>query len=198
MAENLHRSACGQYRLNLSNRQAHCLSVAIAAAMGWTSGFNFSAGLVDFVLGWPLATKPYMLIVQGLVFAVIYYFVFDFAIRKFNLMTPGREPRKRPLPMRLRPPAKTSTSPCLPHLRGAGRCFQRQVHRKLHDPPAPGGERHLARRSGCHQEDRRSGRQGARQDQPTGDRRYGCAIRADAMNDIAKGVTVGGDTAPKA
>ncbi len=59
--------------------------------MDWMSGFNFSAGLVDFVLGWPLATKPYMLIVQGLVFAVIYYFVFDFAIRKFNLMTPGRE-----------------------------------------------------------------------------------------------------------
>ena len=47
--------------------------MAIAAAMDWMSGFNFSAGLVDFVLGWPLATKPYMLIVQGLVFAVIYY-----------------------------------------------------------------------------------------------------------------------------
>src|SRR5690625_7825109 len=32
-----------------------------------------------------------MLIVQGLVFAVIYYFLFRFLIRKFNIMTPGRE-----------------------------------------------------------------------------------------------------------
>lgn len=33
---------------------------------------------------------PWMLIVQGLVFAVIYYFVFDFMIKKFNMKTPGR------------------------------------------------------------------------------------------------------------
>ena len=32
-----------------------------------------------------------MLVVQGLVFAAIYYFGFRFAITKFNLMTPGRE-----------------------------------------------------------------------------------------------------------
>jgi PTS system N-acetylglucosamine-specific IIC component len=32
-----------------------------------------------------------MLLVQGLVFAVIYYFLFRFIITKFNLMTPGRE-----------------------------------------------------------------------------------------------------------
>lgn len=33
-----------------------------------------------------------MLIPQGLVMAAIYYFGFNFAIQKFNLMTPGREP----------------------------------------------------------------------------------------------------------
>lgn len=33
-----------------------------------------------------------MLILQGLVLAAIYYFGFDFAIKKFHLMTPGREP----------------------------------------------------------------------------------------------------------
>ncbi len=32
-----------------------------------------------------------MLILQGLVFGVIYYFVFRFLIIKFNLKTPGRE-----------------------------------------------------------------------------------------------------------
>ncbi|ANK61783.1 N-acetylglucosamine-specific PTS transporter subunit IIBC [Loigolactobacillus backii] len=70
------------------------ISLAFAAFMHWTAGFTFSAGLVDFVLSshLPIANMPYMLLVQGLVMAVIYYFGFDFAIKKFNLMTPGREP----------------------------------------------------------------------------------------------------------
>ncbi|KRM13322.1 nagE protein [Paucilactobacillus suebicus DSM 5007 = KCTC 3549] len=69
------------------------LSLAFAAMMHWTAGFSFSAGLVDFTLSshLPIANKPYMLLVQGVVMAFIYYFGFDFAIRKFNLMTPGRE-----------------------------------------------------------------------------------------------------------
>ena len=69
------------------------LSLAFAAFMHWTAGFAFSAGLVDFILSFknPIANQPYMLIVQGLVMAVIYYFGFDFAIKKFHLMTPGRE-----------------------------------------------------------------------------------------------------------
>jgi PTS system N-acetylglucosamine-specific IIC component len=69
------------------------LSLAIAAAFHWTAGFGFSAGLVDFLLSLkiPIANQPYMLLVQGLVFAVIYYFLFRFIITKFNLMTPGRE-----------------------------------------------------------------------------------------------------------
>ena len=70
------------------------LSMAFAAFMHWTAGFTFSAGLVDYILSFhmPIANKPYMLLVQGLVMAVIYYFGFDFAIKKFNLLTPGREP----------------------------------------------------------------------------------------------------------
>ncbi len=69
------------------------LSVFIAASMHWIAGFGFSAGLVDMVLSSrnPLATHWYMLILQGLVFFVIYYVVFRFTIKKFNLMTPGRE-----------------------------------------------------------------------------------------------------------
>ena len=39
----------------------------------------------------PLAVKWYMLIIQGLVFFVLYYLIFNFAIKKFNLRTPGRE-----------------------------------------------------------------------------------------------------------
>ncbi|NMD70061.1 PTS transporter subunit EIIC [Bacillus sp. DNRA2] len=69
------------------------LSLAVAAMFHWTAGFGFSAGLVDFVLSLkiPIANQPFMLIVQGLVFAVIYYFGFRFLITKFNLMTPGRD-----------------------------------------------------------------------------------------------------------
>lgn len=68
------------------------LSLFIAAFFGWTAGFGFSAGFIDGFLSFnlPLANQPYMLIIQGLVFAVIYYFGFRFAIGKFNLSTPGR------------------------------------------------------------------------------------------------------------
>lgn len=69
------------------------ISLAVASLFHWTAGFGFSAGLVDFVLSsrLPLANQPYMLLVQGLVFAVIYYAVFRFLIVKFNFKTPGRE-----------------------------------------------------------------------------------------------------------
>ncbi|WP_313385511.1 N-acetylglucosamine-specific PTS transporter subunit IIBC [Pantoea sp.] len=69
------------------------ISVFIAASMQWIAGFGFSAGLVDMVLSSrnPLATHWWMLIPQGIVFFVLYYVVFRFTIKKFNLMTPGRE-----------------------------------------------------------------------------------------------------------
>ena len=68
------------------------LSLAIAAAFNWTAGFTFSAGFIDYFLSYnlALANKPYMLLVQGLIFAVIYYFLFRFIIVKFDLKTPGR------------------------------------------------------------------------------------------------------------
>lgn len=69
------------------------LSLFIASTLHATAGFGFSAGLVDFILSsrLPLANKPFLLIIQGLVFAVLYYVVFKTLIVKFNLMTPGRE-----------------------------------------------------------------------------------------------------------
>ncbi|MEE3952127.1 N-acetylglucosamine-specific PTS transporter subunit IIBC [Peribacillus frigoritolerans] len=69
------------------------ISLAIAATFQWTAGFGFSAGFIDFVLSsrLPMANEPYMLLLQGLAFAVIYYFLFRFLITRFNLMTPGRE-----------------------------------------------------------------------------------------------------------
>lgn len=69
------------------------ISLIISASMQWIAGFGFSAGFIDLVLSSrnPLAVKWYMLVIQGLVFFVLYYLIFDFAIKKFNLRTPGRE-----------------------------------------------------------------------------------------------------------
>lgn len=69
------------------------VSCAIVAALPTRAGFNFSAGLVDYVLSFkaPHALNVAMLLVIGAAFAVIYYFAFRFIITKFDLKTPGRE-----------------------------------------------------------------------------------------------------------
>lgn len=69
------------------------ISVYIAASMQWIAGFGFSAGFVDLVLSTlnPLAVQWYMLLIQGIIFAAIYYVIFRAVIRIFNLKTPGRE-----------------------------------------------------------------------------------------------------------
>ncbi|MGD8190815.1 glucose-specific PTS transporter subunit IIBC [Brevibacillus ginsengisoli] len=56
-------------------------------------GMTFSGGVIDFLLFGvlPNRTEWWLVIPVGLAFAVIYYFGFRFAIRKFNLKTPGRE-----------------------------------------------------------------------------------------------------------
>ncbi|WP_306322342.1 MULTISPECIES: PTS transporter subunit EIIC [unclassified Streptomyces] len=70
------------------------ISMAVTWALGVHAGFNFSAGFIDYALNWNLATKPWMIIPIGLVMAALYYVVFRFAITKFNLTTPGREPEE--------------------------------------------------------------------------------------------------------
>jgi len=70
------------------------LSMAVTWALGVHAGFTFSAGAIDYGLNWTLATKPWLIIPIGLVFGAIYYFVFRFAITKWNLPTPGREPEE--------------------------------------------------------------------------------------------------------
>ncbi|MGL5175882.1 MAG: N-acetylglucosamine-specific PTS transporter subunit IIBC [Cetobacterium sp.] len=69
------------------------ISLFIAASMHWMAGFGFSAGLIDMLLSSrnPLATNWYMLIIQGLVFFVLYYVIFTAVITRMNLKTPGRE-----------------------------------------------------------------------------------------------------------
>ena len=69
------------------------ITFGVVAALPVRAGFNFSAGLVDWVLSFkaPFAENPLWLIGIGLIVAVIYYVIFRFVITKFNLKTPGRE-----------------------------------------------------------------------------------------------------------
>ncbi len=61
--------------------------------LGVKIGMTFSGGLIDFLLFGvlPGRTPWWWVIIVGLALAVIYYFGFRFAIRKWNLKTPGRE-----------------------------------------------------------------------------------------------------------
>jgi PTS system N-acetylglucosamine-specific IIC component len=64
---------------------------ALMNALGVRLGYGFSAGLFDYVLNFGQATRPLLLIPVGAGYALIYYGVFRFAIRRWNLQTPGRE-----------------------------------------------------------------------------------------------------------
>ena len=66
-------------------------SMALVNALGIHDGFFFSAGAIDYILNFGIATKAWLLIPIGLVYALIYYFLFSFVIKKWNLRTPGRE-----------------------------------------------------------------------------------------------------------
>ncbi|MGW7041704.1 PTS transporter subunit EIIC [Streptomyces avermitilis] len=70
------------------------VSMAVTWGLGVHDGFSFSAGLIDYVLNWNLATKPWAIVPIGLCFAAVYYAIFRFAITKFDLITPGREPEE--------------------------------------------------------------------------------------------------------
>ena len=66
-------------------------SMALVNALGIKDGFGFSAGLFDYLLNFNIATSPLWLIPIGIGYAAVYYFLFRFVIRKWNLRTPGRE-----------------------------------------------------------------------------------------------------------
>lgn len=72
----------------LSYMLMHILNVGV--------GMTFSGGLIDMTLFGILQgnakTHWIWIVVVGLIYAVVYYFVFYFMITKINLKTPGREP----------------------------------------------------------------------------------------------------------
>lgn len=67
-------------------------ALAVCTLLGIKIGFGFSAGLIDYVLNFSKdnTTGAVLLLGVGLVYGVIYYFVFSFFIKRFDLATPGR------------------------------------------------------------------------------------------------------------
>ncbi|MGI6878115.1 N-acetylglucosamine-specific PTS transporter subunit IIBC [Microbacterium sp. gxy059] len=69
------------------------ISMLITVLLPARMGFGFSAGAIDLGLGWtnPMAQNPWILIVLGVAWFVIYFLVFTFVIQKWQLKTIGRE-----------------------------------------------------------------------------------------------------------
>lgn len=67
------------------------LSMVIMNVLDVKLGFTFSAGLIDYLLNYGISTNPLILIPVGLAYSVVYFFLFRFVIRRWNLATPGRE-----------------------------------------------------------------------------------------------------------
>ncbi|MDK8644121.1 PTS transporter subunit IIABC [Staphylococcus condimenti] len=60
-------------------------------------GMTFSGGFIDYILYGLLSwdrSNALLVIPVGIVYAVIYYFLFTFLIKKLNLKTPGREDKE--------------------------------------------------------------------------------------------------------
>lgn len=67
------------------------LSMVIMNLLNVKLGFTFSAGLFDYLLNFGISTNPWTMLIVGVSYGVLYFFLFRFAIRKWNLKTPGRE-----------------------------------------------------------------------------------------------------------
>lgn len=65
----------------------------VTVLLGFRAGFSFSAGLTDLVFSasLPAAANTWMIIPLGIAAFVVFYLVFRFMIKAFNLKTPGRE-----------------------------------------------------------------------------------------------------------
>ncbi|HEV2363525.1 MAG TPA: N-acetylglucosamine-specific PTS transporter subunit IIBC [Caulobacteraceae bacterium] len=68
------------------------VSMVVMNALGVRLGFSFSAGLFDYLINFGRASRPLLLLPVGAVYFGVYYGVFRFAIARFGLPTPGREP----------------------------------------------------------------------------------------------------------
>jgi N-acetylglucosamine PTS system EIICBA or EIICB component len=71
------------------------IALVVADAVNMKIGFGFSAGLIDYLLAYGESTNPLLVWPIGIVFGIVYFFLFSWAIHAFDLPTPGREERRR-------------------------------------------------------------------------------------------------------
>ena len=88
------------------------LAFVVANLAGMKLGFTFSHGFFDLVLYWPMDTRPWLVLLLGPLWALVYYAVFRAAILRFDLGTPGREETPSG--------AAPATPPPVPHAETAG------------------------------------------------------------------------------
>jgi PTS system glucose-specific IIC component len=67
------------------------LAFVVANLAGMKLGFTFSHGFFDLALYWPMDTRPWLVLLLGPLWGLVYYGVFRAAILRFDLKTPGRE-----------------------------------------------------------------------------------------------------------
>ena len=67
------------------------LIAALTIAVGSLSGFGFSAGFFDLALNWGISTNPLYIIIIGICAAPLFFLLFYWIIKKWDLETPGRE-----------------------------------------------------------------------------------------------------------
>ena len=72
------------------------LGQVLFSLLGAKLGFTFSHGAIDYVLYYGMDTRPWLALVFGPVWALLYYGSFRWAIRRFDLKTPGREAEAPP------------------------------------------------------------------------------------------------------
>lgn len=89
------------------------VSFYVADLLSIRIGNTFSGGLIDFLLFGPLQgnakTNWIWVIPVGIIWALIYYFVFRFLITKFKVMVPGMDESKTDANMPVAPSGKAST-----------------------------------------------------------------------------------------
>ncbi len=74
------------------------LSLATAQALDIHAGFGFSAGFIDYLINYKLATHPLRIIALGIVFAFLYFVISYYTIRLFKLKIMETELSDAPSP----------------------------------------------------------------------------------------------------
>ena len=107
-------------------------------------GFTFSHGVIDYVLFYAIDTKPWLVLVFGPIWALVYYGTFRWAIQRFDLKTPGRELEDAAEPSAGADAAASAEQVRAGARAGLRRARQHQEPRRLHHAAARRGREDVA------------------------------------------------------